>query len=89
MKEKNIAENYNERGYITIMRKLDTLGMRLRHIRKLNDLTQFEMSVYLDVDVSSVGKYERDERRPSYETINLISDRFNISLDYLLKGKVK
>ncbi len=63
-------------------------GERLKRLRKDNDLTQGQLAEKIGVVPSAVGKYERLEASyPSIETLIRIADYFNVSLDYLLRGK--
>lgn len=67
---------------------MDGFGERLRKLRKDSDLTQGQLATQIGVVPSAVGKYERLEASyPSIETLIKIADYFNVSLDYLLRGK--
>jgi len=62
-------------------------GERLRKIRRNADVTQSALAKYLGVGSSAVGKYELyDNAYPSVDALLKISEFFNISTDYLLKG---
>lgn len=43
-----------------------------------------ELSKLLKISKSSVNMYERGEREPGLETLELIADIFNVDMDYLL-----
>lgn len=67
---------------------MDGFGERLRRLRKDKDLTQGQLAEHIGVVPSAVGKYERLEASyPSVDTLIKIADYFNVSLDYLLRGK--
>lgn len=67
---------------------MDGFGERLRRLRKDSDLTQGQLAEQIGVVPSAVGKYERLEASyPSVDTLIKIADYFNVSLDYLLRGK--
>ena len=58
---------------------------RLRSLRKEHGLSQQELAKQLRcVSKSSVNMYERGEREPSFETLEVIADYFNVDMDYLL-----
>lgn len=58
---------------------------RFRQLRTENGLSQSEMAKQLGcVSKSSVNMYERGEREPSLETLEVIADYFNVDMDYLL-----
>lgn len=57
---------------------------RLRQLRTARDLSQMEFSKQIGISKSSVNMYERGEREPSFETLELIADYFNVDMDYLL-----
>lgn len=77
---------YNElKGKAVI--HMDTFGERLKHLRKAADMTQSELSSYLGVVPSAVGKYERyPQAYPSVEVLIKMADFFKVSIDYLLRG---
>ena len=66
---------------------MDGFGERLRRLRKSRDITQSDLAEYIGVVPSAVGKYERlADSYPSVEALIKISDYFDVSIDYLLKG---
>ena len=60
------------------------LNTRLKELRKENGITQSELAKSLNVSRSSIAMYENGDRIPSYETLEAISDFFNVSILYLL-----
>ena len=66
---------------------LSGIGLRLREIRKVNDLTQPVMAAAIDVSDRTYKYYEQEKRElPSLAAVK-ISDAFGISLDWLLVGQ--
>ena len=59
-------------------------SQRLRQLRTDGDLTQAALAQKLGISKSSVNMYERGEREPGLETLELIADTFNVDMDYLL-----
>ena len=64
-----------------------TFGERLRVLRLEKKLTLRELAKELDISFSALGKYERNERQPDFETLEKLADYFNVSIDYLLGRK--
>lgn len=62
---------------------------KIIQIRKDNNLSQEEFAEILGVTRQSVSNWERNTCYPDIETIIIISNKFNISLDNLLKNDIK
>ncbi len=52
--------------------------------RKRLNLSQLELANKLGVSQKSISKYERGDRRPTYETLMAMAKLFGVSVDYLL-----
>ena len=61
-----------------------TLGQHIINLRKENKLSQNELGKRAGTSGDLIGRYERDEVKPSIEVIINISDALNISIDYLV-----
>ena len=59
-----------------------------KQIRLENGMTQQEMAQLLGVSRSAIGMYETNDREPNLETVILISEKFKVSLKYLLTGNI-
>ena len=57
---------------------------RLKYLRESLSMSQAEIAKKIGLSKSSVNMYERGEREPSIETLELIADFFNVDMDYLL-----
>lgn len=57
---------------------------RIKNLRLENDLSLRELANELNISYSSLGKYERGEQEPSFETLKKIAERFHVTIDYLL-----
>ena len=57
---------------------------RYKELRKRRGLTQLETSKLLNVDQSTISKWEQDKAIPDIYTLNKISELYNVSIDYLL-----
>lgn len=60
-----------------------TLNERIKHLRKQRKITQEELAKAINVERSSVGKYETGTT-PSMDILVKIANYFEISVDYLL-----
>ena len=62
----------------------DKFGINLRMLRKQKGITQQDMADKLNTSRSCISNYESGNRQPDNETIKLIADYFDVSIDYLL-----
>ena len=62
------------------------LGNKILKIRKDNKMSQEEFATILNVTRQTVSNWEIGNNYPDIETLITISDKFNVSLDLLLKG---
>lgn len=68
---------------------METIGDRLKKIRKENKLTQKQMAEKLDIHPNTISMYEKGNRNIPSNMVKKISDTFNVSTDYLLRGEKK
>jgi|SRR5690625_78277 len=61
-------------------------GLRLENLREKYGYTKKELSLKLGFTPNVYGSYEREERRPSLETLVKLAEIYNVSLDYLIRG---
>jgi len=59
-------------------------GKRLTEVRKDKKLSQDELAKKLDMQGAVIGRYERDEVKPSIEVAAKIAQALGVSLDYLV-----
>ena len=62
-------------------------GERIAMLRIAKGLSQNQLSQMLGVKRSVVSYYESGDRLPSFDVLIEMSRVFNVSIDYLLKGK--
>lgn len=58
-----------------------------KRIRERSGLTQQQMADKLGISRSAIGMYEKGEREPNFETLELIADTFNVDMNFLLGKK--
>ncbi len=61
-----------------------TFGEKMTLIRKQKKLSQAELGKLSGINGDIVGKYERDEMKPSIETAKKLAEALEVSLDYLV-----
>lgn len=61
---------------------------KLKELRKSHNLTQEDLAKKIDVERSSIGKYESANVIPSYDTLIKIAQCFNVTTDYLLGNEI-
>ena len=59
-------------------------GKKLKELRKHHKITQEQLAKIINVERSSIGKYESTDTLPSRETLIKIAQYFNVSTDFLL-----
>ncbi|HAT4274449.1 TPA: helix-turn-helix transcriptional regulator, partial [Clostridium perfringens] len=70
------------------MDNLSFFPNNLKTLRKLNLLSQSELSKLLGISRSSLSFYESGESEPTLNVLIKISKFFNVSLDYLIFKKI-
>ena len=61
-----------------------TFGKRLTEVRKAGKISQDALAKMVGVHGAVIGRYERDEVKPSIEMATQIAEALNASLDYLV-----
>lgn len=59
-------------------------GERLITVRKNKKMSQDELAKAIGVHAPVIGRYERDEVKPSIEVAVKIADALSVSLDYMV-----
>lgn len=63
-----------------------SIADRIRELRKAKGISQEELARQLDVSRQAVSKWESAQSTPDLDKIILLSDYFEVTTDYLLKG---
>jgi transcriptional regulator with XRE-family HTH domain len=67
-----------------------SFGQKMSFCRKEKKLSQAELGKQAGINGDIIGKYERDEMKPSIETAKKLADALAVSLDYLVgEGDLK
>lgn len=59
----------------------------LREIRRKKGLNQLKVAMDLNMTREALSYYENGKRNPDIEMLLRLSDYFNVSIDYLIRGK--
>ena len=65
---------------------MNTLGERIRHLRKVHHVTQEALSKKTTISRSNISKIESNDICPTTNAVVSISNYFNVSTDWLLLG---
>lgn len=57
---------------------------RLKELRKKKGITQISLQMQTGIEQSLISKFESGERTPPTETLVLLADFYNVSIDYIL-----
>ncbi len=59
----------------------------LKEIRKKKKLSQLKVAMDLSISREVISYYENGKRSPDVDMLVLLSNYFNVSIDYLIKGE--
>ena len=63
-----------------------TFGERLYELRNKKNISQEDLAEVLDVSRQSIPKWENDKAYPEMTRLLFMSEYFDVSLDYLMRG---
>lgn len=63
-----------------------TMADRIQALRKAKGISQEELADHIGVSRQAVSKWESEQSSPDMEKVILLSDYFEVTTDYLLKG---
>jgi transcriptional regulator with XRE-family HTH domain len=61
-----------------------TLGSQVAILRKKKGLSQADLGKLVDTSGDIIGRYERDEVKPSIDVVVRMADALEVSLDFLV-----
>lgn len=59
--------------------------MRLKELRISRGITQQRLAMELNLNQNTVSRYESGVREADYNTLIMLADYFDVSIDYLLE----
>ena len=59
----------------------------LKKIRKQHGYSQLKVAMDLCISREALSYYENGKRSPDLQMLIILSEYFNVSIDYLIKGK--
>jgi len=71
-----------------LLKTAEVFGVNLCLQRKHKGLTQLQLSKDLKMHVSTISNWENGLREPNLNTLIIISQYFDVSIDYMLNNKV-
>lgn len=57
---------------------------RLKELRKSKGITQIALQMQTGIEQALISKFESGERIPPTETLIILADFYNVSIDYIL-----
>jgi len=67
---------------------MNSFGNKLRECREAKNLSQSELAKLLNTNHSIIGKYERDEVKPTIDVVKRLADELETTVGFLL-GETK
>ncbi len=58
----------------------------LKEVRKRKGYSQLKVAMDLNISREALSYYENGKRSPDIQMLCLMSDYFNVSIDYLIRG---
>jgi transcriptional regulator with XRE-family HTH domain len=66
--------------------KSETIGTRFAALRKELNLSQGKFSIELNITQQTYSLIEKDRRPPNVKILQLIAEKFNVNLNWLVLG---
>ena len=66
-----------------------TTAERIKQLRKKKGISQSELAALIGVKNNTVSTWERGTRKPDFEALDLLSDYFEVSSEYILGSRDK
>ena len=84
--EEGLYDEGEELGYEDAEDKPCMGSLRLKHIRKTNNLSTEQIAKKLSVNKSDISRWERSLKLPSTKTLLKYHDKMGVSINYILTG---
>ncbi|HEY2493112.1 MAG TPA: helix-turn-helix transcriptional regulator [Paenibacillus sp.] len=59
-------------------------GNRIAELREIRGWTQEDLSCSIGITRASLSHYEKNRRKPDFEILSKLADKFGVSIDYLI-----
>jgi transcriptional regulator with XRE-family HTH domain len=79
-----VSKQYNTAFLKLIQYNMVTFGKRLRECRESKGFSQQELSKRMNTSYTVIGKYERDEMKPSIDVVRKITEELETTVSYLM-----
>ena len=66
-----------------------SIGNKIKEYRELNKMTQKDIAEVLEVEPGTISKYESGIIEPNIESLKRLAEKFNITVDELIKDEEK
>lgn len=63
-----------------VIRKMQTIGSKIRELRKQKNITQEKMGSDLNIDRSIISRWESEKMEPTIEQLKMLSNYFKIPI---------
>lgn len=64
-----------------------SIGQRIRELRKSVNMTQNALGVLTEKNGTTIGRYEKNQLPVPSDVLQILSDHFDVSIDYIVLGK--
>jgi len=89
MHKRTFCAKMNSKRTISSIREVnDVIGLRIKSLRKKENLTHKQLAEKIGVSQRMIGYYESEERFPPHDVLTKLADCFSVSADYLLGRSV-
>lgn len=62
----------------------NTIAIRIKSLRNSLKMSQEHFSRHLGININTIRKWEQGKRKPDSDSLKLIADKTNITVDWLL-----
>lgn len=60
------------------------MEIKIKELRKERKISQLKLQIDTGIEQALISKFENNKRVPPTETLIILADYFNVSIDYLL-----
>ena len=85
---------YNKEKYNLFVIKIKkelimNIGLKIKKLRKEKNITQQHLAEILDVSYQAISRWENNITSPDITVLPILSNIFNVTIDYLLDNKIE